>query len=106
MYYFQSNATYTVSSSSLMPSGHHAGGTVMVSTATTVTPCSTPNTNTTIIGAGGVGPSTGTGVTPGAGAQPHYITQGGGQTQTYHIFLPTSQAQVCQSYSNYNIEIT
>ena len=54
----------------------------MVSTATTVTPSSTPSTNTTIIGAG-VAPSPAPGST-------HYITQPG-QTQTYHIFLPTSQ---------------
>ena len=57
----------------------------MVSTATTVTPCSTPNTNTTLIA--GAGPSTGN---PGGS---HFITQPG-PTQTYHIFLPTTQAQV------------
>lgn len=62
----------------------------MVSTATTVTPSSTPS-NTTIINAG-VGPS------PAQGA--HYITQQpGGQTQTYHIFLPTSQGQVGPYFS-------
>ena len=76
----------------MVPSGHHSGGTVMVSTATTVTPASTPNTNTTIIGAGGA-PSTGNG-----GGGQHYISQGGGQTQTYHIFLPTSQSQVSQYF--------
>ena len=60
----------------------------MVSTATTVTPASTPNTNTTIIGAG-AGPSTGTpGGAGGGGGGQHYISQGGGQTQTYHIFPP------------------
>jgi len=73
----------TASPSPLLPTGHHGGGTVMVSTATTVTPCSTPNTNTTLLA--GAGPST--------GPSPHYITQGG-PTQTYHIFLPTTQAQV------------
>merc|ERR1719480_693740 len=73
-----SNATYTVSSATMMPSGHHSGGTVMVSTSTTATPSSTPNT--TIMGAG-VGPSPSQ-----AAAGPHYITQGGGGTQTYHIF--------------------
>ena len=86
-----SPATFTTSSSSMVPAGHHSGGTVMVSTATTVTPASTPNTNTTIIGAG-AGPSTGTG-----GGQ-HYISQGGGQTQTYHIFLPTSQGHQVSQY--------
>ena len=75
----------------IVPSGHLTGGTVMVSSATTVTPASTPNTNTTIIG-GGAGPSTG-----GGGGQQHYISQGN-QTQTYHIFLPTSQAPVVSSY--------
>merc|ERR1719427_2277438 len=73
----------TASPSPLLPTGHHGGGTVMVSTATTVTPCSTPNTNTTLLA--GAGPST--------GPSPHYITQGG-PTQTYHIFLPTTQAQL------------
>ena len=85
-----SNATYTVSSATMMPSGHHSGGTVMVSTSTTATPSSTPNT--TIMGAG-VGPSPSQ-----AAAGPHYITQGGG-TQTYHIFhMPTSQGQVSQYF--------
>ena len=59
----------------------------MVSTATTVTPSSTPSTNTTLVG--GIGPS------PGPSPQPgHYLAQsqtGPGQTQTYHIFLPTTQ---------------
>jgi len=73
----------SASPSPQLPTGHHGGGTVMVSTATTVTPCSTPNTNTTLLA--GAGPST--------GPSPHYITQGG-PTQTYHIFLPTTQAQV------------
>ena len=85
-------STFTTSSSNMVPAGHHSGGTVMVSTATTVTPASTPNTNTTIIGAG-AGPSTGTGQ-PGQ----HYISQGGGQTQTYHIFLPTSQGHQVSQY--------
>jgi len=71
----------------LLPTGHHSGGTVMVSTATTVTPSSTPSTNTTLVG--GIGPS------PGPSPQPgHYLAQsqtGPGQTQTYHIFLPTTQ---------------
>jgi len=82
----------TVSSSPLLPTGHHGGGTVMVSTATTVTPCSTPNTNTTLIA--GAGPSTGG--NPGAN---HFITQPG-PTQTYHIFLPTTQAQVSPYFPN------
>lgn len=70
----------------------------MVSTATTVTPASTPNTNTTIIGAG-AGPSTGTpGGAGGGGGGQHYISQGGGQTQTYHIFLPTSQGHQVSQY--------
>ena len=61
----------------------------MVSTSTTATPSSTPNT--TIMGAG-VGPS------PSQAAGPHYITQGGG-TQTYHIFhMPTSQGQASQYF--------
>eukprot|EP00092_Neocalanus_flemingeri_P033334 GFUD01036249.1.p1 GENE.GFUD01036249.1~~GFUD01036249.1.p1 ORF type:complete len:1259 (+),score=360.89 GFUD01036249.1:411-4187(+) len=77
-------APYTTASPSpLLPTGHHGGGTVMVSTATTVTPCSTPNTNTTLLA--GAGPST--------GPHPSYVTHGG-PTQTYHIFLPTTQAQV------------
>jgi len=80
----------TVSSSPLLPTGHHGGGTVMVSTATTVAPCSTPSTNTTLISAG-AGPSTGV-----AGGS-HFITQPG-PTQTYHIFLPTTQAQVPAAY--------
>merc|ERR1719192_2568325 len=85
-------------SSSMVPAGHHSGGTVMVSTATTVTPASTPNTNTTIIGAG-AGPSTGTpGGAGGGGGGQHYISQGGGQTQTYHIFLPTSQGHQVSQY--------
>merc|ERR1719400_1394248 len=83
-------STFTTSSSNMVPAGHHSGGTVMVSTATTVTPAPTPNT--TIIGAG-AGPSTGTGQ-PGQ----HYISQGGGQTQTYHIFLPTSQGHQVSQY--------
>lgn len=63
----------------------------MVSTSTTATPSSTPNT--TIMGAG-VGPSPSQ-----AAAGPHYITQGGGGTQTYHIFhMPTSQGQVSQYF--------
>jgi len=73
----------SASPSPMLPTGHHGGGTVMVSTATTVTPCSTPNTNTTLL--------TGTG--PSTGPSPHYITQPG-PTQTYHIFLPTTQAPV------------
>jgi len=32
------------------------------------------------------------------GSQQHFLGQGGGQTQTYHIFLPTSQAPVVSSY--------
>jgi len=64
--------------SSMLPTGHHGGGTVMVSTATTVTPSSAPNTNHTLLA--GAPPSTGS---------PHYITQPG-STQTYHIFLPTT----------------
>jgi len=80
----------TVSSSPMLPTGHHGGGTVMVSTATNVTPCSTPNTSTTIISAGAA-PSTG-----GPGSS-HFITQPG-PTQTYHIFLPTTQAQVSPFY--------
>ena len=88
-----SNATYTVSSATMMPSGHHSGGTVMVSTSTTATPSSTPNT--TIMGPG-VGPSP----SGQAAAGPHYITpQGGAGTQTYHIFhMPTSQGQVSQYF--------
>jgi len=82
----------SVSSSPMLPTGHHGGGTVMVSTATTVTPCSTPNTNTTLIA--GAGPSTG-----GAPAGNHFITQPG-PTQTYHIFLPTTQAQVSPYFPN------
>ena len=45
----------TVSSSPLLPTGHNGGGTVNVSTATNVTPCSTPSTTLTA----GVGPSAG-----------------------------------------------
>ena len=94
-------ASYAVSSSGplMAAPAHHGGGTVMVqSTATpTVTPSSTPNTNTTILGTGGVAASAGSG--PGGPAPgPHYIGQQGGATQTYHIFLPTSQGQVPQYF--------
>ena len=68
-------------SSSFLPTGHHGGGTVMVSTATTGTPCSTPNTSNTLI----QGPPQ---------ASTGYMAGGAGPTQTYHIFLPTSQPQV------------
>merc|ERR1719282_1677708 len=71
----------TVSSSPMLPTGHHGGGTVMVSTATNVTPCSTPNTSNTLI----QGPPQ---------ASTGYMAGGTGPTQTYHIFLPTSQPQV------------
>jgi len=53
----------------------------MVSTATTGTPCSTPNTSNTLI----QGPPQ---------ASTGYMAGGTGPTQTYHIFLPTSQPQV------------
>merc|ERR1719228_2409341 len=67
-------------SPSLLPTGHHGGGTVMVSTPTTGTPCSTPSTSNTLI----QGPPQ---------ASTGYITQQG-PTQ-YHIYIPpNNQPQV------------
>jgi hypothetical protein len=64
----------------------------MVSTATTVIPCSTPNTNITLLAGGAGQPSTG-------GPNSHFITQPG-PTQTHHNFLPTTEAQVSPYFPN------
>ena len=77
--------------STFLPTGHHGGGTVMVSTATTGTPCSTPNTSNTLI----PGP-------PQASTGSPYMAPGPA-TQTYHIFLPTSQPGMSAQVTPYGL---